>query len=78
MQVGSTSTLPTRLKLTWQTGSGSILDALRIAVPIIVVPNPELLDNHQEELAEELATQGYVIHGRLKYGLSAFSVRTIR
>ena len=49
-------------------GSGSILDALRIAVPIIVVPNPELLDNHQAELAEELAIQGYVIHGHLKYG----------
>lgn len=47
-------------------GSGSILGALRIAVPIIVVPNPELLDNHQVELAEELAAQGYVIHGHLK------------
>lgn len=47
-------------------GSGSILDALRIAVPIIVVPNPDLLDNHQVELAEELARQGYVVHGRLE------------
>ena len=63
-------------KLTCRTGSGSILDALRIAVPIIVVPNPELLDNHQEELAEELAIQGYVIHGHLKYGLQVVSVKT--
>lgn len=47
-------------------GSGSILDALRIAVPLIVVPNPNLLDNHQVELAEELASQGYVVHGRLE------------
>ncbi|KAI9671940.1 MAG: N-acetylglucosaminyldiphosphodolichol N-acetylglucosaminyltransferase catalytic subunit alg13 [Caeruleum heppii] len=47
-------------------GSGSILDALRIGVPLIVVPNPELLDNHQVELAEELAAQGYVIHGKLE------------
>ena len=47
-------------------GSGSILDALRISVPIIVVPNPELLDNHQLELAEELARQGYVVHGQLE------------
>ncbi|SLM36273.1 udp-n-acetylglucosamine transferase subunit alg13 [Lasallia pustulata] len=46
-------------------GSGSILDALRIAVPLIVVPNPDLLDNHQVELAEELSNQGYVVHGRL-------------
>lgn len=47
-------------------GSGSILDALRIGVPLIVVPNPDLLDNHQVELAEELASQGYVVHGRRK------------
>jgi len=53
-------------KLTNGIGSGSILDALRIALPLIVVPNPSLLDNHQEELAEELARQGYVVHGHLK------------
>lgn len=46
-------------------GSGSILDALRIAVPLIVVPNETLLDNHQVELAEALAEQEYVVHGRL-------------
>ncbi|KZF19589.1 glycosyltransferase family 1 protein [Xylona heveae TC161] len=46
-------------------GSGSILDALRIAVPLIVVPNPSLLNNHQIELAEELASMGYVVHGKL-------------
>ncbi|KAL8668136.1 MAG: hypothetical protein Q9202_000114 [Teloschistes flavicans] len=46
-------------------GSGSILDALRIEVPLIVVPNSSLLHNHQVELAEELARQGYVVHGRL-------------
>lgn len=42
-----------------------MLDAMRIGVPIIVVPNPALLDNHQEELAEELHRQGYAIYGRL-------------
>ncbi|EOD43149.1 putative udp-n-acetylglucosamine transferase subunit alg13 protein [Neofusicoccum parvum UCRNP2] len=46
-------------------GSGSILDALRLNVPLIVVPNPTLLDNHQLELAEILEQQGYVIHGKL-------------
>ncbi|KAI9758916.1 MAG: hypothetical protein M4579_002727 [Chaenotheca gracillima] len=46
-------------------GSGSILDALRIGVPLIVVPNPKLLDNHQVELADELASQGYVVRGDL-------------
>ncbi|KAI9788416.1 MAG: N-acetylglucosaminyldiphosphodolichol N-acetylglucosaminyltransferase catalytic subunit alg13 [Peltula sp. TS41687] len=47
-------------------GTGSILDALRIDVPLIVVPNPDLLDNHQQELAEALAEQGYAVHGRLE------------
>ncbi|MCJ1415234.1 N-acetylglucosaminyldiphosphodolichol N-acetylglucosaminyltransferase catalytic subunit alg13 [Xylographa parallela] len=46
-------------------GSGSILDALRLAVPVVVVPNTALLDNHQEELAAELAAQGYVVYGKL-------------
>lgn len=75
---GNTSPLPypCASKLMCWTGSGSILDALRIAVPIIVVPNPELLDNHQEELAEELAIQGYVIHGHLKYRHQDFLVKT--
>ena len=55
-----------QLKLILLLGSGSILASVRIAVPIIVVPNPALLDNHQVELAEALAAQGYVIHGHLK------------
>jgi len=46
-------------------GSGSILDALRVSAPLIVVPNSELLDNHQIELAEALAEQGYVVRGSL-------------
>ena len=28
------------------------------------------MDNHQEELAEELAIQGYVVHGHLEYTVS--------
>jgi len=35
-------------------GSGSILDALRLRKPLIVIPNPTLLHNHQSELAEAL------------------------
>ena len=48
-------------------GSGTILAALRLAVPLIVVPNTTLLNNHQEELAEEMEHQGYAIHGRLEF-----------
>ena len=62
--------------LSVELGSGSILHALRIAVPIIVVPNPALLDNHQEELAEELAAQGYVVHGHLEYVTGFFDNTT--
>ncbi len=42
------------------TGAGTILDAMRLGLAIIVVPNVNLLDNHQEELAAELELQGYV------------------
>jgi len=41
-------------------GSGTILDAMRLGIPLIVVPNSSLLDNHQQELADELEAQGYV------------------
>ncbi|MCJ1311856.1 N-acetylglucosaminyldiphosphodolichol N-acetylglucosaminyltransferase catalytic subunit alg13 [Agyrium rufum] len=47
------------------TGSGSILEALRIGVPIVVVPNPSLLDNHQWDLAVALSKQGYVDFGEI-------------
>lgn len=47
-------------------GSGTILDAMRIGVPLVVVPNEELLDNHQVELAVELEKQGYVTYGKLR------------
>ncbi|KEF62989.1 uncharacterized protein A1O9_00964 [Exophiala aquamarina CBS 119918] len=46
-------------------GSGSILDALRVGIPLVVVPNSDLLHNHQAELAEVLAEQEYVIHGNI-------------
>jgi beta-1,4-N-acetylglucosaminyltransferase len=43
------------------TGSGTILDVLRQNTPLIVVPNPTLLDNHQEELADALSARGYLV-----------------
>jgi UDP-N-acetylglucosamine transferase subunit ALG13 len=47
-------------------GTGTILEAMRVDVPLIVVPNPKLLHNHQLDLAVELEKQGYLIHGTLE------------
>lgn len=47
-------------------GSGSILEALRYQIPLIVVPNTALLDNHQEELAVAMERSGYLLRGDVK------------
>jgi len=36
------------------------LDVLRLGKAVIVVPNPTLLDRHQEELAKALSDRGYL------------------
>lgn len=41
-------------------GSGSIFEALRLSKPLIVVVNEDLMDNHQSELAEELADRKHL------------------
>lgn len=46
-------------------GSGSILDAVRCDVPLIVVANPDLLGNHQAELADAVHDAGWAIRGEL-------------
>ncbi|KAH7083038.1 glycosyltransferase family 28 C-terminal domain-containing protein [Paraphoma chrysanthemicola] len=47
-------------------GSGTILAALRYQVPLIVVPNTSLLDNHQEELAVAMERSNYLIRGDVR------------
>jgi beta-1,4-N-acetylglucosaminyltransferase len=42
-------------------GTGSILDALRAHKPLIVVINANLMDNHQQEIADEFRSQGYLL-----------------
>ncbi|KAJ5769995.1 uncharacterized protein N7511_002046 [Penicillium nucicola] len=42
-------------------GTGSVLSALRLGTPLIVVPNPDLADNHQEQLGQILQKYKYVI-----------------
>ena len=42
-------------------GSGSIFEALSCGRPLIVVPNPGLMDNHQAELGEHLASLQHLV-----------------
>jgi len=50
---------------------------MRLGVPLVVVPNPSLKDNHQKELANELQKQGYVVASNFKYVFSANASDTI-
>lgn len=43
-------------------GTGSILEGLRAQLPLIVVPNTDLADNHQEQLAIELDRTKYAVN----------------
>uniref|UniRef100_A0A5B7BUZ0 Glycosyl transferase family 28 C-terminal domain-containing protein n=1 Tax=Davidia involucrata TaxID=16924 RepID=A0A5B7BUZ0_DAVIN len=43
-------------------GSGSIFETLRLCKPLIVVVNEDLMDNHQSELAEELAERKHLFY----------------
>jgi beta-1,4-N-acetylglucosaminyltransferase len=47
-------------------GSGSLMDGISFGVPTVLVPNPSLLNNHQEELAQEAEKAGYCIRGDLR------------
>jgi beta-1,4-N-acetylglucosaminyltransferase len=55
-----------KAKLMAVTGSGSLMDGLTFGVPTVLVPNPSLLNNHQEELAQEAEKAGYCIRGDLR------------
>ncbi|KAF3437257.1 hypothetical protein FNV43_RR20010 [Rhamnella rubrinervis] len=45
-------------------GSGSIFETLRLAKPLIVVVNEDLMDNHQSELAVELEERKHLYCAR--------------
>jgi beta-1,4-N-acetylglucosaminyltransferase len=47
-------------------GAGTILDSLEMKKPLIVVPNHQLMANHQADIAEELASGGYLLMSTTK------------
>jgi beta-1,4-N-acetylglucosaminyltransferase len=42
-------------------GAGSLFETLRMRKPLIAVPNPALMDDHQKELAEKLEDMGHLV-----------------
>lgn len=65
----SPTTIDTEVAHSLRLGSGSIIGALEFDSKLVAVPNPELMDNHQLEIAEEMESQGFLIHGTLGYGI---------
>jgi len=47
-------------------GTGSLLDGLHFGLPTVLVPNPALADNHQNELAEKFQEISLCMRGDLE------------
>lgn len=52
-------------------GTGTILDAWKLGVPVIVVPNTRLMNDHQTELAQYLSKEGYATQSTDRYDFSS-------
>ena len=47
-------------------GAGTSLEVLRQGKPLLIVINDQLMDNHQQELAEELSENKFAIYTTVK------------
>jgi len=47
-------------------GAGTILESLELGKPLVVVVNDALMDNHQLELADRLAKDGYLLYTHVR------------
>jgi len=54
-------------------GAGSVFEALRAGVPLLVACNPALADNHQEELAAAMAGGGHCAVARAPLSAESLS-----
>lgn len=48
-------------------GAGSILEALSLQKPLVVVINDQLMNNHQTELARQLHKDGHLLYTTPRY-----------
>jgi beta-1,4-N-acetylglucosaminyltransferase len=48
---------------------------MRLGLALVVVPNSTLLDNHQDELAEELELQGYATRSDTRSAKAPFELQ---
>ena len=56
------------LIVTFSLGAGSVLESLQAGRPLIVVINELLMDNHQMELASQLAEDGHLCYATCRCG----------
>ena len=61
------------LCLTYCVGAGSVLETLQAGRPLVVVINELLMDNHQLELASQLAEDGHLYYATCRSVLCIIS-----
>ncbi|GAB5369618.1 hypothetical protein AAMO2058_001420700 [Amorphochlora amoebiformis] len=65
--------LPTCSLVISHAGAGSISETLSFKIPLLVVINETLMDNHQEELAQAMAKEKYLYYSKVPKVLEVLS-----